>query len=132
MIADRLSYLKSVQSALKTYREENKTIDYELVRKIYNYANKIDNLTNKEKDELDQFIAENTISIHHLANIFLDKKGEEDLNHRITRMVPIQLTKPQSNVKTIKAPEADLTRAMHQTEMVKVLCKTRKKIKKAA
>ena len=35
MIKDKLSYLKSISEALKTYNEQNTIIDYEIVKKIY-------------------------------------------------------------------------------------------------
>lgn len=123
MIKDKLSYLKSISEALKTYNEQNTIIDYELVKKIYEYTNKLDELTLGEKKELDDFITENTISIEHLANIYLDKKGEESLNYRLTRMLPIQLTNHQSKIRFIKGKEEELKDAMQQTSMVKVLCK---------
>ena len=123
MIKDKLNYLKSISEALKTYNEKNTIIDYELVKKIYEYTNKLDELTLGEKKELDDFITENTISIEHLANIYLDKKGEESLNYRLTRMLPIQLTNHQSKIRFIKGKEEELKGAMQQTSMVKVLCK---------
>ena len=123
----KLAYLKSIAEALKTYNDEHDVLNFELVQKIYGYTNNLDTLTPSEKQELDEFIAENTISIKHLANIYLDKKGEEDLSHRLNRMLPIQITKPQSNIKFLKGKENELIEAMHQENMVKVLCKTRKK-----
>ena len=123
----QIVYLKNLKNAFKTYNNENDIIDFELVQKMYDYANRLDELTNEEKQQLDNFIAENTISIKHLANIYLDKKGEEDLNRRLNRMLPIQITKPQSNIKFLKGKENELIEAMHQENMVKVLCKTRKK-----
>ena len=128
----QIVYLKNLKNAFKTYDDENDIIDFELVQKMYDYANRLDELTNEEKQQLDNFIAENTISIKHLANIYLDKKGEEDLNRRLNRMLPIQITKPQSNIKFLKGKENELIEAMHQENMVKVLCKTRKKYPKAA
>lgn len=128
----QIVYLKNLKNAFKTYNNENDIIDFELVQKMYDYANRLDELTNEEKQQLDNFIAENTISIKHLANIYLDKKGEEDLNRRLNRMLPIQITKPQSNIKFLKGKENELIEAMHQGNMVKVLCKTRKKYPKAA
>lgn len=128
----QIVYLKNLKNAFKTYNNENDIIDFELVQKMYDYANRLDELTNEEKQQLDNFIAENTISIKHLANIYLDKKGEEDLNRRLNRMLPIQITKPQSNIKFLKGKENELIEAMHQENMVKVLCKTRKKYPKAA
>ncbi len=127
----QIVYLKNLKNAFKTYNNENDIIDFELVQKMYDYANRLDELTNEEKQQLDNFIAENTISIKHLANIYLDKKGEEDLNRRLNRMLPIQITKPQSNIKFLKGKENELIEAMHQENMVKVLCKTRKKYPKA-
>lgn len=132
MQKSKLTYLKDIKEALKTYSEEHHTLDFELVQRIYGYTNNLDTLTPNEKQELDEFIAENTISIKHLANLYLDKKGKEDLNQRLNRMLPIQITKPQSNIKFIKGKENILAEAIQQESMVKVLCKTRKKIPKAA
>lgn len=123
MVKDKLNYLKSISEALKTYNEQNTIIDYELIKKIYEYTNKLDEITLEEKKQLDNFIKENTISIQHLANIYLDKKGEESLNYRLTRMLPIQLTNHQSKIRFIKGKEDELKGAMQQTSMVKVLCK---------
>ena len=128
----KLEYLKSIKNALKTYSSEHDALDFDLIQKIYGYTNNLANLTPDECQDLDAFIAENTINIKHLANIYLDKKGEENLNNRLTRMFPIQISKPQCNIKFIKGKENILTEAIHQENMVKVLCKTRKKLRRAA
>lgn len=132
MQKNKLNYLRDIKEALKTYNEEHQIVDFELIQKIYEYSENLDNLTEIELHELDSFIAENTISIHHLANIYLDKKGEENLNHMLTKMLPLQITKPQSNIKFIKGKEEILTDAIYQINKVRVLCKKRKKLPKAA
>ena len=131
MLKNKLSYLKSIRNALETYNEENSSIDYSLIQKIYDYTNNLENLDKKELQELDKFITENTISIHHLANIYLDKKGEENLNNLLIKIIPLQVTKPQCNIKLIKGKEETLTDAMTGESKVKVLCKTRKQSKAA-
>ena len=131
MLINKLSYLKSIRNALETYNEENSSIDYSLIQKIYDYTNNLENLDKKELQELDKFITENTISIHHLANIYLDKKGEENLNNMLVKIIPLQVTKPQCNIKLIKGKEEILTDAMTEENKVKVLCKTRKQSKAA-
>lgn len=132
MQKNKLTYLKNIREALNTYNEENDALDLEYIQKIYRYANNLEHLSLDEYKDLDEFIAENTISIEHLANIFLDKKGEENLNFKLIRMIPIQVTKPQSKIRVIKGKENELIGAMQQENMVKVLCKTRKKYQKAA
>ncbi len=132
MQKNKLTYLKNIREALNTYNEENDVLDLEYIQKIYGYANNLEHLSLDEYKDLDEFIAENTISIEHLANIFLDKKGEENLNFKLIRMIPIQVTKPQSKIRVIKGKENELIGAMQQDNMVKVLCKTRKKYQKAA
>lgn len=132
MQKNKLTYLKNIREALNTYNEENDVLDLEYIQKIYGYANNLEHLSLDEYKDLDEFIAENTISIEHLANIFLDKKGEENLNFKLIRMIPIQVTKPQSKIRVIKGKENELIGAMQQENMVKVLCKTRKKYQKAA
>lgn len=131
MLKNKLSYLKSIRNALETYNEENSSIDYSLIQKIYDYTNNLENLDKKELQELDKFITENTISIHHLANIYLDKKGEENLNNLLVKIIPLQVTKPQCNIRIIKGKEETLTDAMTEENKVKVLCKTRKQSKAA-
>lgn len=126
----KINYLKNIQTALKTYNEEHQTLDYQLIQKIYGYTENLDNLSDAERKTLDDFIAENTISIHHLANIYLDKKGEEKLNHMMAKIVPFQITKPQTNIRLIKGKEDILTGALYQESQVKVLCK--KKLQNAA
>ena len=132
MQKNKLTYLKNIREALNTYNEENDVLDLEYIQKIYGYANNLEHLSLDEYKDLDEFIAENTISIEHLANIFLDKKGEENLNFKLIRMIPIQVTKPQSKIRVIKGKENELIGAMQQDNMVKVLCTTRKKYQKAA
>ena len=131
MLKSKLSYLKSIRNALKTYNEENDIIDYKLIKKIYNYANNLDNLTKEEMQELNDFIAENMVSVYHLANIYLDDKGEKNLNNMLIRIIPLQVTKPQCNIKVIKAEEEVLTNAITIETKKKVLCKTRKQSKAA-
>lgn len=132
MPKSKLNYLKDTQEALKTYSEEHNTLDFDLIQKIYGFTENIDNLTKSEFQLLDDFIAENTISIHHLANIYLDKKGEENLNQMLMKMLPLQITKPQSKIRYIKGKEESLTGAIFQVNKVKVLCKKRKKLQTAA
>ena len=131
MLKNKLSYLKSIRNALETYNEENSSIDYSLIQKIYDYTNNLEKKKKKELQELDKFITENTISIHHLANIYRDKKGEENLNNLLVKIIPLQVTKPQCNIKLIKGKEEILTDAMTEENKVKVLCKTRKQSKAA-
>lgn len=126
MVKDKISYLKSIRNALKTYNEEHDVIDFKLVKKIYDLTNNLDNITKEDKQKLDDFISENTISIKHLANIYLDEKGKTSLNHMIARIIPLQVTKPQCNIKVIKGKEEVLTDAMTKDDKVKVLCKARK------
>ena len=105
MVKEKISYLKSIRNALKTYNEEHDVIDFKLVKKIYDLTNNLDNITKEDKQKLDDFISENTISIKHLANIYLDEKGKTSLNHMIARIIPLQVTKPQCNIKLIKGLE---------------------------
>ena len=115
MLKTKLAYLKGISEALKTYDSEHAVIDFELVQKIYNYANNIDNLTEEQLNELEDFINENTVSIKHLANLYLDKKGEADLNNRLNRMLPIQITKPQCRIKFVKGRRILYTDLERQT-----------------
>lgn len=131
MLKTKLAYLKGTSEALKTYNSEHPVIDFELVQKIYNYANNIDNLTEEQLNELEGFINENTVSIKHLANLYLDKKGKADLNNRLNRMLPIQITKPQCRIKFVKGKVETLSDAIFHHSTVKVLCKTRKHQKAA-
>ena len=132
MPKSNLTYLKEISEALRVYNDENENIDFELIQKIYGYASNLENLSEEEKRELDDFIAANTFSIRHLASLYLDEAGRKNLNRQLTRMAPIQMTKPQSHIKLIKGSESALKEALKDETKVKVLCKTRKKYRKAA
>ncbi len=131
MQSKKLKYLKKISEALKIYNKENETIDFQLVQKVYQYATNFDHLTPEELQTLDNFIEENSVNITHLATLYLDKKGKENLNNRLIRMLPIQITKPQSKIKLIKGKEKDLNNAIYQSHKVKVLCKSPKALKVA-
>lgn len=132
MPKSNLTYLKEISEALRVYNDENENIDFELIQKIYGYASNLENLSEEEKRELDDFIAANTFSIRHLASLYLDEAGRKNLNHQLARMAPIQMTKPQSHIKLIKGSESALREVLKAETKVKVLCKTRKKYRKAA
>lgn len=128
---EKLEYMKRFRSALTTYQEENQTVDLPKIRQIYEYANNFDNLTAKQKEQLDTFIDENTISITHLANIYLDENGISNLTKQLKRIRPIQITKPQCNIRFIKGDIDILYNAINPVNRVKVLCKTKKQPKAA-
>lgn len=127
----QLEYLKAFKSALQTYKKENDIIDFRLIQRMYEYTNNLDSLTNEQLNQLDTFIAENMVSIEHLANVYLDENGKANFKNRLVRMLPIQVTKPQCRIKFIKGTEKSLIKAINPENKVKVLCKTRKQIKAA-
>lgn len=127
----KLEYLKRIQAALNTYNTENQIIDLPKIRQIYEYTTHLDDLTDMQKQQLNDFIDENTISIQHLANIYLDEQGIHNLNQQLKRMRPIQITKPQCNMRFIKGNKNVLTEAINPTNRVKVLCKTKNQQKAA-
>ncbi len=121
----KLEYLKKFQTALNTYNEETANIDLKQVRQMYEYAINLDSLNPIQKKELDDFIADNTISITHLANIYLDENGIPNLNKRLKRIKPLQVTKPQCNIRFIKGDTSVMHDAINPVNRVKVLCKTK-------
>lgn len=127
----KLEYLKKFQTALNTYNEETQNIDLEQVRQMYEYAINTDSLNPVQKKALDDFIAENTISITHLANIYLDENGITNLNKRFKKIKPLQVTKPQCNMRFIKGDTLTLHDAINPVNRVKVLCKTKNQLKAA-
>lgn len=131
MQKSKLEYLKDIQKALKTYNEEHDTIDFSLIQKIYNHANNLDNLDMQSIQELNDFIENNTISITHLANIYLDENGKKILNKTLNKIVPFKVSKPQSHIKFIKSKESSIIKFLYQNKKVKVLCKTKQQQKAA-
>ena len=121
----KLSYLKRLKEAFNTYNSEIEDKDLALLEKMYEYANDIDNINKQAKEELDTFIKEYSVSIEHLANIYLNNKGKTNLKHMIRKMLPIQVTKPQCRIRIIKGKENVLSNAIYQKSKVKVLCKKR-------
>ena len=128
---EKLKYMKNFKNALETYREENEIIDLPKIRQIYEYATNLDDLTAKQKQTLDDFIEENTVSFTHLANIYLDQNGISNLNKQLKRIKPIQITKPQCNVRFIKGDITELYDAINPVTRVKVLCKIKNQSKAA-
>lgn len=125
-----LEYLKKFQNALNAYNEENQNVDIKLARKMYEYITNFDNLNNTQKQKLNNFIDENTISIKHLANIYLDENGINYLHKQLRRMKPLMISKPKLNIRIVEGKELLLNEIINQNTPVKVLCKT--KIQKAA
>ncbi len=125
-----LEYLKKFQNALNAYNEENQNVDIKLARKMYEYITNFDNLNNTQKQKLNNFIDENTISIKHLANIYLDETGINYLHKQLRRMKPLMISKPKLNIRIVEGKELLLNEIINQNTPVKVLCKT--KIQKAA
>ena len=125
----KIEYLKKFRNALNTYNKENHPSDLTRIRQMYEYATNLDNLNEIQRKELNDFIAENTISLTHLANIYLDTQGIDHLNHQLKRMEPIHLTPTDSNMRFIKGDETVLSEALHPTVRVKVLCKTKNQLK---
>lgn len=125
-----LEYLKKFQNALNAYNEENQNVDIKLARKMYEYITNFDNLSNTQKQKLNNFIDENTISIKHLANIYLDENGINYLHKQLRRMKPLMISKPKLNIRIVEGKELLLNEIINQNTPVKVLCKT--KIQKAA
>lgn len=127
---NKLDYLKRFKNALNTYNEENQIADMHLVRKMYEYITDFDNISETQKQKLNDFIEENTVSFKHLANIYLDESGINHLHKQLRRMKPFMVTKPKSNVRIVKGNELLLNETINKSVPVKVLCKT--KIQKAA
>ena len=107
MKKDSLTYLKEVSNAFRNYQDINEELDLNLLNKIYGYSLRIDDLTEDEKIELDNFIKENQISINHIANIFLDKEKKLNLDKRLKFMCPIALAPTPSVVKSLKGKRYD-------------------------
>ena len=127
----KLEYLKRFQNALKTYNEENQTTDIDLAQKMYDYITNFDNLNENQKQKLNDFIEENTVSFKHLANLYLDENGILHLHKQLRRMKPFIITKPKSNMRVVKGNELLLNEAINKSVPVKVLCKTKNQQKAA-
>lgn len=124
MKKDSLTYLKEVSIAFRNYQDINEKLDLNLLNKIYGYTLRIDDLTEDEKIELDNFIKENQISINHIANIFLDKEKKVNLDKRLKFMCPIALAPTPSVVKSLKGKTESLKEIFRKEKSIKILCKT--------
>lgn len=124
MLKDKITYMKEVLDALKTYKEENNNINNNLLNRIYGYAQNIENLSETEYHELNQFITSNQVNIEHLANIFLDEKGKEVLTKRLNWMLPCKISNPNGQIKLIEGKAEALESAVNNKIAIKVLRKT--------
>ncbi len=92
-----IEYIKNAKTAFQTYIDKD-DIDYNLCKKIYDYIQNAENLNDNEKNELDEFINENTIRIINIANIYTNPENKKTLKKQFIKMMPLTIAKPDSRI----------------------------------
>lgn len=113
---------KDASEAFKNYLKTD-FMDVKLCERIYGYIQNIENLTNDERDDLDQFINDNLYDEVHLADIYLVTSSRETLNKRLKRMIPFTAFK-LDNVREAKGDILNVTKTKQQEITVNVKRKT--------
>lgn len=115
---------KETNEALKNYLM-NKNADINVCQRIYDYIQRIENLTDKEIKELDLFISNNLVDEVHLADIYTFNKDKKTIKKRFNRMKPYKLSKSNSRVYELRGNVNVLMYSKPNREIrVKVLRKT--------
>ena len=130
-MTELINLLKNAKAAYQYYINNNEKIDFQKCEKILDYIENIEKINNIQKDELLEFINENTFETIHLANIYIDPLEKEFLNKRLTRMIPIHPSKTDGRIYKAKGNFSSLTVAKPKEE-VKVKIKRAKHLKKVA
>ena len=88
-----IDYAKEAAEAFKYYVSIN-GID-ETSKKIYQYIQDINSLSEDERSDLDLFISDYTVNVEHLADItYMSENGKDGLFNSLRRMKPFISTKP--------------------------------------
>lgn len=89
-----ISYARDAAEAFKYYVSIN-GID-ECSKKMYQFIQNINNLSDEDKVDLDLFISENTVDVKHLADItYISESRQEGIFNSLMRMKPFKVSKPE-------------------------------------
>lgn len=91
-----LEFAKKAKEAYINYI--NGQYNPDVCKKISTYINKLENLTEEEKEELTQFINENTTNIEHVADIQIPGDNKHSIKTKFKRIVPMKLSKPSGKI----------------------------------
>lgn len=119
-------YIKQAANAFKNYQNTHDVPDMKFIRKIYEYILKIDELSEEEKNQLNDFIKNNQIDLSHIANVYLNSNNQENFKKRLMWMYPFHLSKPKSSIRKVKCNINIIRNLVKEKEKVKMLCRSQK------
>lgn len=106
----------------------SKSFNIELCKRISNYINNIDSLTEEEEKELIEFINANTINTEHVADIYLPEEDKRSVKSKFRRLIPMKLSKSPARIYKATGNFRSLAK---QNNMVKIRRLTKFKPKKS-
>ena len=91
-----LEFAKKAKEAYINYI--NGPYDPEECKKISDYINNIDNLTEEEENELTEFINANVINLEHVADIQIPEDNKRTVKSKFNRIIPMKLSRPSGKI----------------------------------
>lgn len=125
---NELKKVREVKEAFKNYLSNN-MVDMSVCGKIHEYVKNIENLTEEESLELDNFISDNLFDEIHLANIYNIGHSKDFLKKRFKRMHPFKISKYNRRIYEARGDIVKFTNNVVEREIrVKVKRKTYAKV----
>ena len=100
---------------------------HEVCKKISDYINRLESLSEKEEEELTNFINENTTCIEHVADIQIPEDNKRSVKSRFNRIIPMKMSKPPGKIYKAKG---HFEKIIGQNNVVKIRRLTKFKPKK--
>ncbi|MBR3362461.1 MAG: hypothetical protein IKG40_00880 [Bacilli bacterium] len=120
-----LEFAKKAKEAYINYI--NGPYDPEECKRISDYINNIDNLTEEEENELTEFINANVINLEHVADIQIPEDNKKTVKSRLDRMKPMKISKTQGRIYEAKG---HFEKLIGQKNVIKIRRLTKFKPKK--
>lgn len=120
-----LEYAKKAREAYINYISG--PFNPDVCDKISSYINRLENLNEKEEEELTNFINENTAIIEHIADIQIPEDNNRSVKAKFKRIIPMRLSKTSGRI--YKA-NGNFKSLVEQNNIVKIRKLTKFKPKK--
>lgn len=122
---DIIEFAKKAREAYINYMSGQ--FNTAVCKKISNYINNIENLSEEEEQELIEFINANTINTEHVADIQIPEDNRS-VKAKFNRIIPMKLSKPSSKINKAKG---NFNNIIKKNNIVKIRKLTKFKPKKS-
>lgn len=120
-----LEFAKKTKEAYINYIKGQ--YDPDICNKISTYIDRLEYLTEKEEQELTDFINENTTHMEYVADIQIPEDNKRTVKSRFNRIVPMKLSKPTGRINRAKG---HFEKLIGQKNVIKIRRLTKFKPKK--